>query len=420
MSTVKSVIIVSDSAAVDGGAAKVAIETARLMSEQGLDVALFAGGSDVAPGLTGRVDVELSGHGAMATGRRHVTAALRGIWDGQVGRQFEEFLDKFDPAETVVHFHSWGSRLSPAVFSAVRRRGMASVITAHDYLLACPNSCLYQFPTQEICDVTPGSLACALTNCDRVDARVKAFRLARFAAQRVALRRLRPDVVYVSQFQSDRVDASIPFEHVSQVISNPIDVPNRTQEYTGADGPVICTGRMEKEKAMDLFCRSAQLAGTDAVVVGSGSERERLVEQHPTVEFIEWLPSSELYAKMLQSKALVFPSRWYEAAPLTPLEAQLVAALPCIISDACAARDVIEDGVTGLVFRSGDEADLARCLLQLSDPETHARMRSNILDRYPVIRRRYAAETYVAAMRGAYHAALNSRAGANAAEQLEA
>ena len=61
------------------------------------------------------------------------------------------------------------------------------------------------------------------------------------------------------------------------------------------------------------------------------------------------MTGEELERTMLHAKALVFPSRWLEAAPLTPTEAQLVAALPCIVSDACAARESVKDGRTGLI-----------------------------------------------------------------------
>jgi glycosyltransferase involved in cell wall biosynthesis len=41
--------------------------------------------------------------------------------------------------------------------------------------------------------------------------------------------------------------------------------------------------------------------------------------------------------------------------------------VPAIVSDVSAAAERVIDGVTGWVFRSGDGADLMRCLANLRD-----------------------------------------------------
>lgn len=414
--TLRSLIVVSDSASVDGGAAKVAIETARIMKRRGLEVTLFAGGTEMEPGLDPDITVELSGHPAMSTGTRSLRSALRGVWDHATAQRLREILQEFNPRETVVHFHSWGSRLSPSVFGAVRKSGFAAAITAHDYLLTCPNSCLYIFPEQRICDRRPASVSCIMCSCDRVGRVAKVFRVARFAAQGIALRGLRPTVAYVSDFQRQRADPTVSFKHDSYVIRNPIDVPSMSADYRGTTGPILCTGRIEGEKGMDLFCEAVGLAGTSGVVVGAGAEREGLITAYPMVEYVPWMAPAALYETMLSSRALVFPSRWYEAAPLTPLEAQLVAALPCVVSDACAARDMVEHGVTGFTFRSGDADDLARCLRQLADPEVHAMLRKNIALRQPTIRGQYAKDSYAAAVETFYENVLKQHLEATGAK----
>lgn len=404
----KTVVIVSDSAVIDGGAAKVALDTARIMRKMGLEVIIFAGGSTIEPTLPSGIRVELTGKESIATGARSVNAAIRGVWDFRTMRDFAKLLRGCNKDETVIHFHSWGSRLSPSVFHAARKSGMATIVTAHDYLLGCPNACYFNFPQKRVCSVVPCSMQCVLANCDRISRKVKAFRLARFAVQTAALRRLRPTVAYVSGFQRDRLNRIVPFRHDSRVIRNPVTVANRTSKYTGQTGTLLYAGRVEAEKGADLVCEAAMLSKTNATVIGSGTELEKLEKLYPVINFLHWLAPDALYEKMLQSAALVFPSRWYEAAPLTPIEAQLVAGLPCIVSDECAARESIEDGVTGLIFRSGDARDLARCLTLITDPVIHGKLRGNILEQQPAIRKRYAAQTYADLMHGLYQGVLSA------------
>lgn len=402
----KSVIIVSDSASIDGGSAKVALDTASIMLRRGLNVAVFAGGSAIQQGLDDEVRVELTGDGAIGDGNRSIAKAIRGVWNSPARRQFDRLLSDYDPESTIVHVHSWGSRLSPSVFASLRKRRFATVITAHDYLLACPNSCRYVFPRQSLCNRTPGSISCIMCCCDRVDKAAKIFRLMRYYAQRIALARLRPTVAYVSDFQRARADRFARFEHAVHVIDNPVESPARILDYAGSNGAFLCVGRLEKEKGVDVFGEALRIAGAPGIVVGDGSERDSLARRFPAVSFLGWMTSEDVQTEMLSARALVIPSRWFEAAPLTPLEAQLVAALPCIVSDACAARDAVEDGVTGFIFESGNSADLARCLQMIEDPVVHAELRQNIITRHSAIRTRHAAGTYARNMIELYNAVL--------------
>jgi glycosyltransferase involved in cell wall biosynthesis len=77
----------------------------------------------------------------------------------------------------------------------------------------------------------------------------------------------------------------------------------------------------------------------------------------------------------------VFPSLWYEGAPLTVSEA-LANGLPCVISDACASRDAIVDRETGLLFRSGDKEDLRARIAELQNPQVADRIGRAAYDRY--------------------------------------
>jgi glycosyltransferase involved in cell wall biosynthesis len=59
---------------------------------------------------------------------------------------------------------------------------------------------------------------------------------------------------------------------------------------------------------------------------------------------------------------LVFPSVLYEGSPLAILEAAAIG-IPSIVSDSCAGRDMVLDGITGFWFRSGDDFDLVEKIL---------------------------------------------------------
>jgi len=62
--------------------------------------------------------------------------------------------------------------------------------------------------------------------------------------------------------------------------------------------------------------------------------------------------------EMGQSMALVLPSIWYENFPRTLVEA-FACGLPVIASRIGALAELVEDGITGLLFETGNADDLA-------------------------------------------------------------
>ena len=62
----------------------------------------------------------------------------------------------------------------------------------------------------------------------------------------------------------------------------------------------------------------------------------------------------------------MLPSLGYETQGLVIAEAA-AAGIPAIVPDTSAAREMVEDGVTGLWFRGGDESDLASKIRVLQD-----------------------------------------------------
>ena len=78
----------------------------------------------------------------------------------------------------------------------------------------------------------------------------------------------------------------------------------------------------------------------------------------PMTDFVGWKNSDEIDKYAVKAKGLVFPSVWYEAAPLTIPEVMGKYGLPCIVSDACAGQDYIHNGINGYIFKNGDVNDL--------------------------------------------------------------
>lgn len=109
----------------------------------------------------------------------------------------------------------------------------------------------------------------------------------------------------------------------------------------------LYVGRVSKEKGVDLFCQAISELDYKGIVVGDGDERQKIETEFPNIEFTGWKNKDEVKQYMKGAKALIFPSKWYEGAPLTPLEAMQYG-VPCICSNVSAAVDYSIDN--SLIF----------------------------------------------------------------------
>jgi glycosyltransferase involved in cell wall biosynthesis len=127
-------------------------------------------------------------------------------------------------------------------------------------------------------------------------------------------------------------------------------------------------GRLEPQKGVDILIRAlADVEDATLLVVGDGSERERLKELARAVgvaERIEWKGWSDAPRSYLGTlDVFVLPSR-NEGFPLAVLEA-LLAGTAVVASDVGSVAEAIRDGETGLLVPPDDHVALARALQRL-------------------------------------------------------
>ena len=115
--------------------------------------------------------------------------------------------------------------------------------------------------------------------------------------------------------------------------------------------------------------------------MGDGPAAATLAAAYPEARLLGWKSPAEVRQHLRGARALVFPSLWYEGQPLTVLEAQALGT-PVVVSDGCAGREEVEDGRSGLWFRSGDAAALAAALRTLSSDDIVARLSDAAYRRY--------------------------------------
>ncbi len=346
----KNVVIVNDYDYVQGGASKVAIDTANLLVENydDINVYFFSACHNDDSKLDERV-INVCTYQREALSNKF-KGIINGIYNFKAARKLKKLLKGLNKDETIIHFHGWTKALSSSVFNVVFKMKYNHILTLHDYFTACPNGGYFNYKKNKICPLKPLSWKCIKCNCDSKNYIFKLYRIIRQFVQNkiVKLNKRLKNVISISNFSERILKQTLRDDMNIFRVNNPIDFENSGHIYKKRENYFLYVGRVSKEKGVDIFCEAIEKNNLEGVVVGDGDELELLKDKYKKIQFVGWKERNEIEKYMQSARALIFPSRLYEGAPLTIMEA-LYNGLPCIVSNNSAAIDMINKK-NGLIF----------------------------------------------------------------------
>jgi glycosyltransferase involved in cell wall biosynthesis len=401
-------VIISDFGSVNGGAAKVAIESARGLADAGVEIVFACALGPVSERLDHPlIQVEMfPGREVWKIGSR-VVAARQGIWN-QPAHDFLTRLLARQSSGTLVHLHQWTKAFSPAAIAAAGASGLPVAITMHDYFSFCPVGGYFDFKAGAPCKLQPMSVGCVTANCDRASYVHKLVRVARQWRSDEALRSLRsPMFLHVSDFARRFAEPFLPDGARHVVVENMMEAPRRAPADVSGNRHALFLGRFTQEKAGDLLALATRDAGMPVRFVGEGPLAETIARLNPDAQVRGWVPAEHVFDEIAQARCLVLPSLWYEPGPLVIAEARSLG-VPVILSRTTGPASWIVDGEDGLLVDGGDVAGLTRALQRLRDDGTARTMGEAAYRRYwadPLTTQRHVERTVAA-----YHSLLEDGA----------
>ncbi|MDO9582611.1 MAG: glycosyltransferase [Desulfomicrobium sp.] len=299
---------------------------------------------------------EKDNHGL--TGQSLLRTVLDAFWSRHCVQGLEAEIASFRP--DVVHVHNFFPRISPAVFWVARRMGVPTVMTLHNFRYACAQGMLLR--NGQICELCLGRSGYwgVLHRCYRGSLLQSLILVYSFALHKL-LGTFRTKVcryIALNEFcRSKFVAAGLPAELLT-VKPNFVDMPAPDQ---GPRQGGLFVGRLSPEKGLEtLLTALERQPEVKFTIVGDGPLADR-VRQARAVSFRGWLSSHDVRQTMGKSAYLVVPSLWYETFGLVVVEAY-ACGLPVIASRHGALAEIVEDGVTGILFDPGSVAALAEAL----------------------------------------------------------
>jgi glycosyltransferase involved in cell wall biosynthesis len=283
-------------------------------------------------------------------------------------------LDDFRP--DLVHVHNLYHQLSPSVLAPLRRRRIPTLMTLHDYKLACPTykfldhgqpceACIaHRFWQPIVRRCNAGSLTASATNAVELSVHTLGGAYG-------------PVGIFAcpSRFLESKMRAGKVYPDRLRWIPNFVDVGGVIAAERPGNGRVIFVGRLADEKGVDTLVEAvAATPGLGLDIAGDGLARPALeasVASHgigDRVTFHGRLPLTGVQDLLRTGSVAACPSRWYENQPLAILEA-FACGLPVVGTGLGGIPELIDPGVDGTIVPPNDAAALGAALAELAgDP----------------------------------------------------
>ncbi len=259
--------------------------------------------------------------------------------------------------------------LSPSVFRALD--SVPTVVSMMDYKVVCPIGTKL-LRDGSLCGVRAGFVCCT-NRCIGIPHWLRD--VPRYAGMRRGLsnanRILCPSLSLQKELMAAGIDATvIPLGVTSTEVH---------RCAPSSDPLFLYAGRLAREKGVALLLAALARCRVDfpsarVRIVGDGPlrhELERLASVlgvADAVEFIGWVGESAVDGHRADAWACVCPSLWAEPFGLAAIGSTLTG-VPVIASDSGGFVETVEDGVNGLLFKTGNVAALSQAMLAIASGE---------------------------------------------------
>ena len=325
-----------------------------------------------------------------AEGMSAIGIGSRAISSRQTGRDLREILQssEFD----IAHVHNTWLLMSPNVYKYLWQAGIPVVKTVHNYRWLCPVATFYRNGNRchECTDKFGGVIHGILHKCYHGSLSGSTIASARLLLHRDILRTFQRyvDVIIVqNKFVKEKL-VSNGFPVGKMAIKGNFLKRDEIIKSEPADFG-ISAGRLEPTKGLATLLDACEKSGIRMKLFGKGPMhdwlqnqiRQRFSETHQ-VSLMGYVPRQELLDNFATTRALIFPSEWYESYPISIVEA-MAHGKPVISSNIGGMLSIVEDGYNGLFFDVGDSDSLASKMEMLwSDQSLYERLSAGARETY--------------------------------------
>lgn len=305
---------------------------------------------------------EMDFHGSSI--RSKLLYPIKTIYSFEARKKIRLVLDSFQP--DVCHINNFNYQLTPSIILEIvkwRRqfdRDCRIVYTAHDYQLICPNHMLNVPSTHENCEKCLGGhfVNCVIGKC--IHGSVLKSAVGTMEAVYWNLKgvyKYIDKVICCSEFLKGKMDTTPVFRKKTVVMHNFVDQVEYKETEKGEY--VLYFGRFSTEKGIGTLIKVCkELSYIQFVFAGTGP-LEHLIDHVPNIKYMGFKTGEELERLIAGARFVVYPSEWYENCPFSVMESQMHGT-PVLGANIGGIPELIQEGETGELFKSGNKDDLER------------------------------------------------------------
>jgi len=262
------------------------------------------------------------------------------------------------------HFHNTFFVMTPAVFYACKDEGVPVLVSLHNFRLMCINALFFR-DNRPCEDCLPGSrMSGIIHRCYRgsLPFSVLAAGMTDYHWRRRTWTDTVDHFAVATEFTKKKhLQAGIPSEKIT-VLPPFVEEPSDSAQHKG--DYALYAGRLSHEKGIDVLLKAwRDVKEIPLYIVGQGpmqKEIETYINDHgmTQVKMLGFLEGEDYLKVFARAKFLVVPSVCYENFPRVVAEAY-ACGVPVLANRHGTMQEVVEDGVTGLLYSHNDCQDLA-------------------------------------------------------------
>lgn len=352
----------------------------KMLKEKGHEVAVYA--------MQYPENEKSEWSGYWPTNMTKLDAFTRPFGARQVVKGFSRLMDDFKP--DVVHLNNIHTQLSPVIAKIAHEKGARVVWTLHDTKLVCPcytctrdgKWCTECFTDKKAVirhRCMPGGLPGAVIGY------LEAQKWNKEVLEEYVDLFLPP-----SKFMMDTCVEGGYKPEKFRVLCNFIDVTKvkglKGEEVKGLKGDYyVYLGRVNEVKGVRTLCKAASQLDKKLIVIGGGEllpELQKTYVDCKQIEFKGQMQWEEFMPILRGARFMVLPAEWSENNPLTVIESQSLGT-PVLGARIGGIPELIDEGVSGMTFTSGDVEDLKDKIKEMFEHEfDYDAIAKNAIERY--------------------------------------
>ncbi|ABW67608.1 glycosyltransferase family 4 protein [Desulfosudis oleivorans] len=290
--------------------------------------------------------------------------AMNILYSFEAREKMAALLEKTKP--DLVHLNNFAHQLGPSVLDVIKKHGIPTVMTMHDYKMVCP---VYTMLCNgRVCEKCKNGrfYHCGLNRCTKGSLFKSMVNVAEMYLHHRMLHIYDKIDLYISpsRFLKNKVE-EMGLKGEVAYLPNCVDVSGFVPCFEWREKSIVYVGRLSHEKGVETLIDAVKnIHGVRLKIIGDGPLKANLEEKVKNenignVVFLGYRTGQNLHNEIRNSMFLAIPSEWYENSPRVVIEA-FALGKPVVGARIGGIPELVQDWETGLTFTSGDVDDLRK------------------------------------------------------------